>query len=90
MCPLEDTLPGYKEALRLGYTLATYSADRSYAVYCSRDMTLVVRRGVSGCRETAELCAFPIGALKLTTGDFTFPNKNFPEFERQVREILNR
>jgi len=39
MSSLEDTLPGYREAVKLGYQLATYSDDRNSATYCKSDLT---------------------------------------------------
>lgn len=90
----KEDLPGYREALRLGYTLARYTGNGAQAWYDKGDITLVVKTRIVDNPAiypdyTAELFACPYRMIQLHTGEFSFPNRNFPEFERQITEVVN-
>lgn len=84
---LEDALPGYHEARRLGFTLTTHAANRNSATYQKGDKTLAVSRNSEG-DVFATLNAYPHGIIHVEIPRFSFPNENFPIFERQMDNVL--
>ena len=84
-------LPGYKEALDLGYTLCYYGSDKKSATYMKQGVALtILSSNVSFhlyAHNEARLEArleLVWGLLIVKTPSFDFPNENFKVFESQV------
>ncbi len=75
-------LPGYDEALALGYHLTSYSNNRSSADYSKDSLVLVM---TDKGKATLWAC---IGAVELEVKSFSFPNENFHLFEKNMNSIL--
>ena len=85
--------PGEEEAKRLGYTLHSFTGQRTKANYVKGGVNLpaTLHLSVSGQGEAqlAKLEAF-IGIVRLSIDGFSFPNVNFPLFEKQIINILQK
>jgi len=77
-----QNLPGYAEALRLGYTLHSYASNQMRANYTKDGVSLTV---LADRRATLTLF---IGLVRLTIDEFQFPHPNFAAFERQIRAFM--
>jgi len=84
--PLEEALPGYYEALKLGFTLKVHTGDRNAATYQKSDKVLDIVRLGSDVFTT--LHAYPYRLVHVEIPRFSFPNSNFPIFERQMDDVL--
>jgi len=74
-------LPGYKEALDLGYSLNYHGGDRKSATYTKDGIHLTIRYKKDNLEAYLE---YIWKLLVIKTPNFTFPNKNFGIFENQV------
>jgi len=92
-----DNLPGYKEAITLGYSLhsysgnyqgATYTAPRGYKfIWLTVTIDPHAREGQAGLK--AIISYYGHGLVTITTGEFSFPHKLFRSFERDVTRYLD-
>ena len=74
-------LPGYEEALDLGYTVRYYGGDKKSASYMKNGVLLTIVSKEYGLEAHLELVW---KLLLVKTPSFTFPNENFKVFENQV------
>ena len=73
---------GYDEAVALGYTLYSHSGNGKIAHYIKDKLYLIVDdKG----QATLWSC---IGVVELEVKSFSFPNKNFHIFEKNINTIL--
>ncbi len=88
-----NAYPGEEEAKRLGYTLHSSSGNRTKAKYVKDSVNLPATLHLSvsgqGKDQIAKLEAF-LGMVRLSVDDFSFPNVNFPMFEKQLINILQK
>lgn len=88
-----NTYPGEEEAKRLGYTLHSFTGQRTKANYVKDSVHLPATLHLSvsgqGKEQTAKLEAF-LGLVRLSVDDFSFPNVNFGLFEKQLTDILKK
>lgn len=84
--PIEN-LPGYKDALALGYTLVYYSGNFRSATYShpGRPGVSITTRFADNNAVVASLLAV-VRAVEIRISDFTFPHPNFKLFETQIWE----
>lgn len=76
---MNKELPGYDEAIKLGYSLYCHSGNKLSASYFKESLCLTVR--VDG---TADLSAcYKMVELKVNT--FSFPHKLMRIFEEQIK-----
>ena len=74
-------LPGYKEALDLGYSLNSHGGDRKSATYVKEGVFLTIWYKDSNLEACLD---FVWKLLVIKAPNFTFPNINFELFETQV------
>ena len=74
-------LPGYEEAISLGYYLNYYAGGGNSATYTKEGIQLTIKyKG-----DSLEACLEYIWKLLVIKApSFSFPNKNFKEFESQM------
>lgn len=75
--------PTFKEAVKLGYNLYSYSGDKTIVTYFKDKVCLTIYDG-----KEAELHS-TYKMIQLKTGKFSFPHKNFYIFENQILHLLN-
>lgn len=75
--------PNQKEAEKLGYSVCSYSGDKSIVSYNNGNMCLTIYDG-----KEAELSS-SYKMIQLNTGKFSFPHENFHIFENQMLHLLN-
>ena len=76
-------LPGYEEAVNLGYTLYCYSGLKESATYNKGRLSLIVYKN-----NTATLMSsYKMVIMKVE--NFSFPHKNIKLFESQIEVCLN-
>lgn len=74
-------LPGADEAEALGYSLFSHFGNHHQATYDKSGIFLDVWYSLDG---VLGRLSFVHRALVVTTGDFSFPNKNFSHFEKRI------
>ena len=75
---------GEEEALKLGYTLFSSDGQGGSTTYLKRDLGIFLTVFKNGGAELQ--ASWMLVQLKL--GLFSFPNKNFSVFEKQMTKIL--
>ena len=83
----KDNLPGIKEVTELlGYELSSYTADGATAYYSKGELTLKVSVFTD---ESKIAMLFALRKLvRINVGPFSFPNKNFEIFEKQLLDVI--
>ena len=85
-------LPGYEEALKLGYGIHMYSSNRKTAMYVKDALDgWCIHLEVVECGDgtfTADLQTIH-KLLTISTGLFTFPHPRFEIFEDQILKVIN-
>ena len=81
-------LPGEREAGELGYSLLNHSGNHQRATYVKDGIFFNIHYGGGGL---AGNLSFFYGLLVISTfgSDFSFPNKNFAAFEKQIRRVYD-
>lgn len=79
---MNQDLPGYKDAYKLGYSLYSHSGDKKSATYIKDGLSLKISD-----KGTAELLAmYKMVILKVDS--FSFPHKLIHTFENQIKDCL--
>jgi len=79
---MREALPGYKEAVGLGYSLNAYAGSKKMALYSKGRLSLKVYSD-----NTAEILGH-YKIIQIHTPKISFPHPRFQMFENQILRLL--